>query len=115
MTTAPGAKLSLHPPLAPMEALSVDELPKGDCWQYEPKWHGFRCLAFRDRDWVALQSKSGKMLTPYFPELVEAVLALEAQRFCARLRNRGPLRGIPLADLGSIFRIWNQLARCALI
>ena len=81
MTTAPGAKLSLHPPLAPMEASSVDELPKGDCWQYEPKWDGFRCLAFRERDRVALQSKSGKMLTRYFPELVEAVLALEAQRF----------------------------------
>ena len=46
-----------------MEALSVDEIPTGEEWQYEPKWDGFRCLVFRDRDKVELQSKSGQSLT----------------------------------------------------
>ena len=49
----------LRPPFAPMEALSVDEVPTGSEWQYEPKWDGFRCLVFRDGDKVTLQSKSG--------------------------------------------------------
>ena len=73
--------LELRPPLPPMEALSVDVVPTGDCWQYEPKWDGFRCLVFRDEDKIELQSKSGRMLTRYFPELVEAVRAAKAKRF----------------------------------
>ena len=72
---------SLHPPLLPMEALSVDEIPVGREWQYEPKWDGFRCLAFRDGKAITLQSKSGKPLTRYFPDVVEALLALKARRF----------------------------------
>jgi ATP-dependent DNA ligase len=64
-----------------MEALSVDEVPTGSDWQYEPKWDGFRCLVFRAGDSVTLQSKSGKPLTRYFPDLVEAVRALKVQRF----------------------------------
>lgn len=48
---------------------------------YEPKWDGFRCLAFRDRDTIALQSKAGQPLTRYFPELVDALRALRAGRF----------------------------------
>jgi ATP-dependent DNA ligase len=72
---------SLRPPLPPMEALSVDEIPAGPEWQYEPKWDGFRCLAFRDGDSITLQSKSGKSLTRYFPDVVEAVRALDAKRF----------------------------------
>ena len=63
--------LALRPPFPPMEALSVDEIPVGDEWQYEPKWDGFRCLVFRDGDKVELQSKSGQSLTRYFPELVD--------------------------------------------
>jgi ATP-dependent DNA ligase len=51
----------------------VDELPIGSNWQYEPKWDGFRCLVFRDGANVQLQSKSGRPLTRYFPELVEAI------------------------------------------
>jgi ATP-dependent DNA ligase len=66
---------------APMEALQVDELPRGEQWQYEPKWDGFRCLAFRDGDRVDLMSKAGKPLGRYFPGLVEALKALEAPRF----------------------------------
>jgi ATP-dependent DNA ligase len=63
-----------------MEAKSVDEIPTGEEWQYEPKWDGFRCLLFRDGDKVDLQSKSGQPLTRYFPDLVEAARALKAKR-----------------------------------
>ena len=56
------------PPFPPMEALSVDDIPAGPEWQYEPKWDGFRCLVFRDGDKVELQSKSGQPLTRYYPE-----------------------------------------------
>jgi ATP-dependent DNA ligase len=73
--------LPIQPPLAPMEALLVDEIPTGEGWQYEPKWDGFRCLAFRDGKEVQLQSKSGQPLTRYFPELAEAFLKLKPQRF----------------------------------
>jgi ATP-dependent DNA ligase len=73
--------LALRPPFPPMEALSVDEIPTGDVWQYEPKWDGFRCLVFRDGDTVELQSKSGQPLTRYFPELVEATRGLKAKQF----------------------------------
>jgi ATP-dependent DNA ligase len=72
---------ALHPPFAPMEARSVEDIPTGPEWQYEPKWDGFRALVFRDGDTVELQSKSGQSLTRYYPELIEAVLALEARAF----------------------------------
>ena len=65
--------LAVHPPLAPMEARSADVIPKGAGWQYEPKWDGFRCLAFREGAEVELQSKSAQSLTRYFPELVAAL------------------------------------------
>ncbi len=73
--------LELRPPIAPMEALPVEAIPAGPDWQYEPKWDGFRCLAFRDGDEVKLQSKAGKPLNRYFPEVVEAVGALKARAF----------------------------------
>jgi ATP-dependent DNA ligase len=73
--------LALQPPFPPMEARSVDEIPTGAEWQYEPKWDGFRCLVFRDGRKVELQSKSGQSLTRYFPELVEAALAVEPDQF----------------------------------
>lgn len=73
--------LPVQPPFPPMEALSVDEIPEGDEWQYEPKWDGFRCVVFRDGDEVALQSKAGQPLARYFPELVEAVKALAPKKF----------------------------------
>jgi ATP-dependent DNA ligase len=65
--------LPIEPPYSPMEALSVDTISLGSDWQYEPKWDGFRCLIFRDGDRVELQSKSGRLMTRYFPELVEAI------------------------------------------
>jgi len=64
-----------------MEALSVDKIPEGRDWQYEPKWDGFRCLIFRDNAKVELQSKSGQSLTRYFPELTAAVASLKPKRF----------------------------------
>jgi len=73
--------LALRQPFAPMEALSVDEIPAGQDWQYEPKWDGFRCLVFRDGDKVALQSKSGQSLSRYFPEIVAAAAALKPKQF----------------------------------
>jgi ATP-dependent DNA ligase len=64
-----------------MEAKLVDELPDGAGWQFEPKWDGFRCLAFRNGDEVELRAKSGKPLARYFPEVVEQLLALGPERF----------------------------------
>jgi ATP-dependent DNA ligase len=52
-----------------MEARSVEEIPAGNGWQYEPKWDGFRCIAFRDGRKIYLQSKAGQPLARYFPEL----------------------------------------------
>src|SRR3954469_12406749 len=72
---------TLRPPFAPMEALSVDEVPVGPEWQYEPKRDGFRCLVFRDGNTVTLQSKSGKPLTRFLPGVVEAVGAVKPGTF----------------------------------
>ena len=74
-------RLEVKPGIAPMEAKLVDSLPEGEGWRFEPKWDGFRCLVFRDGDSVALQSKSGKPLGRYFPEVVEAVRAVKADPF----------------------------------
>jgi len=73
--------LPLKQSYPPMEAKSVAQLPTGTDWQYEPKWDGFRCIAFRDGDGVDLQSKSGQPLSRYFPELVEALLKLKPKQF----------------------------------
>src|ERR1700722_5438375 len=73
--------LLLRPPFDPMEALSVDTIPVGKEWRYEPKWDGFRCLVFRDGAKVELQSKSGRSMTRYFPELVAALAALKPKQF----------------------------------
>src|SRR4051812_233656 len=73
--------LPIRPPFEPMEAQLVEAIPDGKGWQYEPKWDGFRCIAFRDGDKVELQSKAGQPLTRYFPEVVENVRAIKANRF----------------------------------
>ena len=67
--------------LAPMEALLAAGLPDGEGWQYEPKWDGFRCLARRNDDDVALTSKSGKPLARYLPEVVETLRSVKERRF----------------------------------
>ena len=64
-----------------MEAEHAQAIPQGSEWQYEPKWDGFRCLAFRDGNAVELMSKSGQALARYFPEITQALLALDADRF----------------------------------
>ena len=61
--------LPLKPPVLPQLARSAKTLPTGDKWSYEPKWDGFRSIAFVDGGEVYLQSRSGKPLTRYFPEL----------------------------------------------
>jgi ATP-dependent DNA ligase len=66
---------------APMEAAPATSMPTGSDWQYEPKWDGFRCLSFRNGKRLDLQSKSGKPLTRYFPELAEALEKLRADHF----------------------------------
>jgi ATP-dependent DNA ligase len=73
--------LPLAKTYAPMEAQPASELPSGPHWQYEPKWDGFRCVAFRDGDRIDLESKSGKPLTRYFPELAAALAALKPKKF----------------------------------
>jgi len=73
--------LALHPPIEPMETRHAQRIPEGAGWTYEPKWDGFRCVAFRDGKNVELQSKSGETLTRYFPEIVSALLEASAQRF----------------------------------
>jgi ATP-dependent DNA ligase len=81
--TAGGGLDSLPLPLdtAPMEAKLVDALPDEPGWQFEPKWDGFRCLAFRAGDEVDLRAKSGKPLARYYPEVVEFVRGLTPERF----------------------------------
>lgn len=64
-----------------MEALSADRLPEGPGWWFEPKWDGFRCLAFKAAGEVVLQAKSGKPLTRYFPEVAERLSALPESAF----------------------------------
>ncbi|MFJ3792149.1 ATP-dependent DNA ligase [Kitasatospora sp. NPDC090091] len=63
--------LPVMPPVAPMLAKSVAKIPPG--MQYEAKWDGFRTIVFRDGAEVELGSRTGKPLTRYFPELVEAL------------------------------------------
>jgi ATP-dependent DNA ligase len=67
--------------LSPMEAKLVDSIPDAPGWRFEPKWDGFRCLAFRAGEAVELQAKSGKPLGRYFPDMVAALRALPVDRF----------------------------------
>jgi ATP-dependent DNA ligase len=65
----------------PMEAQPAAALPTGPDWQYEPKWDGFRCLAFRDGNHIDLMSKAAKPLTRYFPELAANLSRVKARNF----------------------------------
>ncbi|MFY9938576.1 MAG: ATP-dependent DNA ligase, partial [Silvibacterium sp.] len=64
--------LPVATPFLPMLAKRVAQLPAGDSWIFEPKWDGFRTLVFRDKDEIVIQSRDGKSLNRYFPELLEA-------------------------------------------
>src|ERR1043166_4048496 len=68
-------RLPVNPPLLPMLAKRVGELPAGGGWIFEPKWDGFRALVFRDGDEVLLQSRDEKSFNRYFPELIEPLRA----------------------------------------
>ncbi|HEY4129123.1 MAG TPA: ATP-dependent DNA ligase [Gemmatimonadaceae bacterium] len=91
-------KLPLKPSYAPMEARVVAEVPTDEGWQYEPKWDGFRCLAFRDHDTIDLRSKSGQPLGRYFPEIVEALQVLKAKRFVLDGEIVVPIEGVLVFD-----------------
>lgn len=67
--------------MAPMEALAAIAVPEGPEWQYEPKWDGFRCIAFRRGSEVELRSKSGQPLGRYFPDIVGALQRVRAKEF----------------------------------
>jgi ATP-dependent DNA ligase len=71
----------LKPPLPPMEARLVEEIPTGPGWQYGPKWDGFRCIAFRDGKQIYLQSKAGQPLARYFPDIADALARLPEKHF----------------------------------
>jgi ATP-dependent DNA ligase len=73
-------KLPVLPPLEPMLATSVPQIPTGEGMSYEPKWDGFRCIVFRDGDEVELASRGGKTMTRYFPEVVEQAKAQLPER-----------------------------------
>src|SRR5260370_23326503 len=75
-----GVQLGVMPPFTPMEAKVQSELPRGDVWQYEPKWDGFRAVAFKDGDEVVIHSRNAKDLTRYFPELVPALRKIKPKR-----------------------------------
>jgi ATP-dependent DNA ligase len=72
--------LPLKPPVKPQLAKSAKELPEGDQWRYEPKFDGFRTIVFRDGDDVQLQSRNGRPMNRYFPDVVEQVLELSSER-----------------------------------
>ena len=72
-----GVPLSLEP----MEAKTAPKLPNGPGWQFEPKWDGFRCLAFRAGDEVEIKAKSGKSLSRFFPEVVANLRSLSLSTF----------------------------------
>ena len=69
-------RLKVPSDLAPMEARLVDALPRDGGWQFEPKWDGFRCLAFRNGREVELKAKSGKSLNRFFPDTVRMIAEL---------------------------------------
>ena len=72
--------LPLEPPIPPQLAKSSKELPEGDDWVYEPKWDGFRIIVFRDGDEIYLQSRNGKPMNRYFPEVIESIREMDADR-----------------------------------
>ncbi len=81
MAVSPLKRLAVPVGIEPMEAKRVGELPEDPGWQFEPKWDGFRCLAFRAGSAVDLRAKSGKPLARYFPEVVAMLAALKPNPF----------------------------------
>jgi len=73
-------KLPVMPPIEPMLAKRVEEIPEGDHWIFEPKWDGFRAIVFRDGEEILIQSRDEKPLNRYFPDLEKPLLAALPQR-----------------------------------
>jgi ATP-dependent DNA ligase len=72
--------LPLSPPIKPALARSAKELPEGEGWLYEPKCDGFRMIIYRDGDEVYLQSRGGKPMNRYFPEVEAQLLEMPIDR-----------------------------------
>src|SRR4051812_35292307 len=72
--------LPLEPPIKPQLAKSAKELPDADGWVYEPKWDGFRTIVFREGDDIYLQSRNGKPMNRYFPEVIESIRQMANER-----------------------------------
>ncbi|HEV8630315.1 MAG TPA: ATP-dependent DNA ligase [Thermoanaerobaculia bacterium] len=75
-----GKGFPIEPPVEPMLAKLAEELPPGDGWLFEPKWDGFRAIAFRDGERLYLQSRDLRPLDRYFPELAAPLLAILPER-----------------------------------
>ena len=73
-------RLPVNPPILPMLSKRTNEIPQGQEWIFEPKWDGFRALVFRDREEILIQSRDGKSLNRYFPELLEPLLTQLSDR-----------------------------------
>jgi ATP-dependent DNA ligase len=84
--------------VAPMEAQLVEQLPSETGWQFEPKWDGFRCLAFRSGNELELKAKSGKSLTRFFPEVAARLLAVKPRAFVLDGELVIAVRGEPSFD-----------------
>jgi ATP-dependent DNA ligase len=72
--------LPVNPPVLPMLAKRIGEMPEGEGWLFEPKWDGFRTLIFRDGDEIFIQSRDAKPLNRYFPELIAPLQAQLPER-----------------------------------
>jgi ATP-dependent DNA ligase len=107
-------KLPVSPPLEPMLSKLSGAIPEGDGWQYEPKWDGFRTLVFRDGDEVLLQSRDGRPMDRYFPELAAPVRATLPAR--AVLDGEIVIAGPDGLDFSSLLlRIHPAASRVALL
>jgi len=73
-------RLPFAPPLEPMLSRAAEALPRGEGWQFEPKWDGFRTLVFRDGDEILLQSRDARSMNRYFPELLAPLAAALPER-----------------------------------
>ena len=72
---------AIAPPVPPMLAKRVAMIPDQGSWIFEPKWDGFRVVVFRDYDELLLQSRDGKSLNRYFPELLESLREQLPERY----------------------------------
>jgi ATP-dependent DNA ligase len=79
--------LPVKPPILPMLAKRVGELPVGGTWIFEPKWDGFRALVFRDGNEILIQSRDEKSLNRYFPELLEPLRSQLPRAACLTAKS----------------------------